>query len=213
VGPHGTRIPANTENVRSLEHTGEQASLAASTPHAPERDGQTSGLRGFGRVADGKPKRFCRLTWRSSVEAAFHAELTTAPPGLFSTIEHVGSTSAPRLAAKPIIDLMAATDDLDAVAAREGDLRLLGYGFHVAGTPGRLLYRRALPTPGHTTCTSSRPVPCRPRIRCCCVTTATTTPGRRPNSSRNSPTRRGPSVASRRRGWGRSEQCGKSERC
>jgi GrpB protein len=142
VGPHGTRIPANTENVRSLEHTGEQASLAASTPHAPERDGQTSGLRGFGRVADGKPKRFCRLTWRSSVEAAFHAELTTAPPGLFSTIEHVGSTSVPGLAAKPIIDLMAATDDLDAVAAREGDLRLLGYGFHVAGTPGRLLYRR-----------------------------------------------------------------------
>lgn len=37
---------------------------------------------------------------------------------------------------------MAATDDLDAVAAREGDLRLLGYGFHVAEMPGRLLYRR-----------------------------------------------------------------------
>jgi GrpB-like predicted nucleotidyltransferase (UPF0157 family) len=34
------------------------------------------------------------------------AELTTAPPGLLSTIEHVGSTSVPGLAAKQIIDLM-----------------------------------------------------------------------------------------------------------
>jgi PAS domain S-box-containing protein len=42
-----------------------------------------------------------------------------------------------------------------------------------------------------------------------CITMAATTPGRRPSSSRNSPTRRGPSAASRRRGCGRSEQCGK----
>lgn len=43
-------------------------------------------------------------------------------------IEHVGSTSVPGLAAKPIIDLMAATGDLDGVGTREGDLHLLGYG-------------------------------------------------------------------------------------
>jgi GrpB-like predicted nucleotidyltransferase (UPF0157 family) len=48
----------------------------------------------------------------------------------------------PGLAAKPIIDLMAATGDLDGVGAREGDLHLLGYGFHDTGMPGRLLYRR-----------------------------------------------------------------------
>jgi GrpB-like predicted nucleotidyltransferase (UPF0157 family) len=48
----------------------------------------------------------------------------------------------PGLAAKPIIDLMAATGDLDGVGAREGDLHLLGYGFHHTGMPGRLLYRR-----------------------------------------------------------------------
>jgi len=48
----------------------------------------------------------------------------------------------PGLATKPIIDLMAATDDLDGVAARDGDLRLLGYEFHDAEMPGRLLYRR-----------------------------------------------------------------------
>jgi GrpB-like predicted nucleotidyltransferase (UPF0157 family) len=70
------------------------------------------------------------------------AELTAALPGLFSTIEHVGSTSVPGLAAKPIIDLMAATDDLAGVVARDGDLRLLGYEFYDAGMPGRLFYRR-----------------------------------------------------------------------
>jgi GrpB-like predicted nucleotidyltransferase (UPF0157 family) len=37
---------------------------------------------------------------------------------------------------------MAATGDLDGVGAREGDLHLLGYGFHDTGMPGRLLYRR-----------------------------------------------------------------------
>jgi GrpB-like predicted nucleotidyltransferase (UPF0157 family) len=33
----------------------------------------------------------------------------------FREIEHVGSTSVPGLAAKPVIDLMASVDDLDAV--------------------------------------------------------------------------------------------------
>lgn len=70
------------------------------------------------------------------------AELMAALPGLFSAIEHVGSTAVPGLAAKPIIDLMAATDDLDRVVARDGDLRQLGYQFHDAGMPGRLFYRR-----------------------------------------------------------------------
>ena len=70
------------------------------------------------------------------------AELVAALPGLFSAIEHVGSTAVPGLAAKPIIDLMAATDDLDQVALRDEDLRRLGYEFHDAGMPARLFYRR-----------------------------------------------------------------------
>jgi len=70
------------------------------------------------------------------------AELMDALPGLFSAIEHVGSTSVPGLAAKPIIDLMAAADGLDRVVARDDDLRRLDYKFHDAGMPGRLFYRR-----------------------------------------------------------------------
>ena len=75
------------------------------------------------------------------------AEPIAALPGLFSAIEHVGSTAVPGLAAKPIIDLMAATDDLDRVVGRDGDLRLLGYEFRDAGMPGRLFYRRGADTP------------------------------------------------------------------
>ncbi len=79
--------------------------------------------------------------WPGLAEQAI-AELLTAQPGLFSAIEHIGSTSVPGLAAKPIIDLMAATGDLDDVVARADGLRELGYEFHDARMPGRLLYRR-----------------------------------------------------------------------
>jgi GrpB-like predicted nucleotidyltransferase (UPF0157 family) len=58
--------------------------------------------------------------------AAAAAEL--APLGVFGTIEHIGSTSVPGLAAKPIIDLMAAAASPDAVAAVEDALGRLGPG-------------------------------------------------------------------------------------
>jgi GrpB-like predicted nucleotidyltransferase (UPF0157 family) len=78
-------------------------------------------------------------TWPSRAAAA-RAELM--PLGVFDAIEHIGSTSVPGLAAKPVIDLMAATTSLDAVAGREEDLAGLGYHRLDAGMPGRLFYYR-----------------------------------------------------------------------
>jgi GrpB-like predicted nucleotidyltransferase (UPF0157 family) len=71
--------------------------------------------------------------------AAARADLI--PLGVFDAVEHIGSTSVPGLAAKPIIDLMAAAD-LDAVAGREDDLAALGYHRFDVGTPARLFYYR-----------------------------------------------------------------------
>ena len=71
--------------------------------------------------------------------ALARVELLTLEP--FEAIEHIGSTSVPGLAAKPVIDLMAAAD-LDAVAAREQDLAELGYQRFDTGMPDRLFYVR-----------------------------------------------------------------------
>jgi GrpB-like predicted nucleotidyltransferase (UPF0157 family) len=72
--------------------------------------------------------------------AAARAELM--PLGVFDAVEHIGSTSVPGLAAKPIIDLMAAAASLDQVAAAQDALAGLGYQFLDTGMPGRLFYYR-----------------------------------------------------------------------
>lgn len=72
--------------------------------------------------------------------AAARAELI--PLGVFDAVEHIGSTSVPGLAAKPVIDLMAAAASLDRVAAAEDALAGLGYRRSATGMPGRLFYYR-----------------------------------------------------------------------
>lgn len=75
--------------------------------------------------------------------ARARTELIDALPGLFLNAEHVGSTSVPNVAAKPVIDLMVSVATLDDVtAAREAALQRLGYGRQSTGMPGRLFYRR-----------------------------------------------------------------------
>lgn len=69
-------------------------------------------------------------------------ELKTALPGIFLAIEHIGSTSVPGLAAKPVIDLMAAAEEVDMVARHDRVLSGLGYGRFGTGMPGRLFYQR-----------------------------------------------------------------------
>jgi GrpB-like predicted nucleotidyltransferase (UPF0157 family) len=59
------------------------------------------------------------LVARAARERAWLAGLLE--PWLVDGVEHVGSTAVPRLAAKPIIDLMASVDDPDDVVAHAGE--------------------------------------------------------------------------------------------
>jgi GrpB-like predicted nucleotidyltransferase (UPF0157 family) len=59
---------------------------------------------------------------------------------VFLAIEHFGSTSVPGLAAKPIIDLMVAADEVDLVAQHDDVLCALGYHRFDTGMRGRLFY-------------------------------------------------------------------------
>ncbi|MBE1604286.1 GrpB family protein [Actinopolymorpha pittospori] len=70
------------------------------------------------------------------------AELRATLPQEIVEIEHIGSTAVPGLAAKPVIDLMAATPDLETVSRREDALQDLGYRPHTNGMVDRLLYFR-----------------------------------------------------------------------
>jgi GrpB-like predicted nucleotidyltransferase (UPF0157 family) len=73
--------------------------------------------------------------------AAARAELASRLPGLFAAIEHIGSTSVPGLAAKPVIDLMAAAS-LAQVTGHDETLGEIGYQRYDTGMSGRLFYLR-----------------------------------------------------------------------
>lgn len=79
--------------------------------------------------------------WPAQAATAI-AELERALPGVPAEIEHIGSTAVPGLAAKPIIDLMAAVPELDVVRHHERALADLGYRPHSNGMTDRLLYVR-----------------------------------------------------------------------
>jgi GrpB-like predicted nucleotidyltransferase (UPF0157 family) len=79
--------------------------------------------------------------WPIRAEAAI-ADLIAALPGRFVEIEHIGSTSVPGLAAKPIIDLMASVGALDDVIAVDSVLASLGYLRTETGMSNRLFYAR-----------------------------------------------------------------------
>jgi GrpB-like predicted nucleotidyltransferase (UPF0157 family) len=58
-------------------------------------------------------------------------------------IEHVGSTSVPGLAAKPVIDILVGVTDLEAVDARNEAMTRAGYEAKGEnGIPGRRYFRR-----------------------------------------------------------------------
>jgi GrpB-like predicted nucleotidyltransferase (UPF0157 family) len=79
--------------------------------------------------------------WPALAESACR-QLTEALPGILTVIEHIGSTAVPGLAAKAIIDLMAAVPSLGMLAAAEPTLMSLGYQRYATGMPNRLFYFR-----------------------------------------------------------------------
>ncbi|XVU23935.1 GrpB family protein [Actinoplanes sp. CA-054009] len=69
-------------------------------------------------------------------------DLEAALPGVIRSAEHMGSTSVLGMAAKPVIDVMVAVDELGLVEEREGAVEALGYRRVDVGMPERLFYRR-----------------------------------------------------------------------
>jgi GrpB-like predicted nucleotidyltransferase (UPF0157 family) len=70
--------------------------------------------------------------------AAYHAERLAQASPIFVAVHHIGSTSVPGMAAKPIIDLMPLVRDLTPLDRERERLEALGYGWHGAfGMPGR----------------------------------------------------------------------------
>ena len=68
----------------------------------------------------------------------------------FVSAHHIGSTSVPGLAAKPVIDIMIEATSLETVDANGAAVGLLGYdalGEH--GIPGRRYFRKGLPHHTH----------------------------------------------------------------
>jgi GrpB-like predicted nucleotidyltransferase (UPF0157 family) len=71
---------------------------------------------------------------------------------LLLELHHIGSTSVPGLAAKPVIDMLAVVASLEALDARSGAMRQLGYEvMGEFGIAGRRYFRRDDSTTGDRT--------------------------------------------------------------
>jgi GrpB-like predicted nucleotidyltransferase (UPF0157 family) len=65
-------------------------------------------------------------------------------------IQHIGSTSVPGLAAKPIIDIVVGVEELPPSPTHIKALETLGYVYQgEAGIPGRHFFRKGMPRTHH----------------------------------------------------------------
>lgn len=120
----------------------EDAQREPTCPMRPSRDPGFSCARTRGMVVT------CRSRWCPTTRPGPNGSSRPAPrsspqlaPG-FLRLEHIGSTSVPGLAAKPVIDMMATVRRLqDGLAARTA-LAELGYQLVETGMPDRLFFQR-----------------------------------------------------------------------
>jgi GrpB-like predicted nucleotidyltransferase (UPF0157 family) len=72
--------------------------------------------------------------------------IVNALKGLDAAVEHVGSTSVPGLAAKPVIDIMVVVPDIPAAEKAIARLTALGYDYRgETGIPGRFYFGKGHP--------------------------------------------------------------------
>ena len=90
--------------------------------------------------------------WKSSFEAESARVLSTLGGDLVIKIEHVGSTSIPGLAAKPIIDMLVFVHSLTRAKDKISALEALGYAYWEDNPDKtRLFFVRGLPPNGPRT--------------------------------------------------------------
>jgi GrpB-like predicted nucleotidyltransferase (UPF0157 family) len=70
------------------------------------------------------------------------AELREVFGDAVTEIEHIGSTAVVGLLAKPVIDIGARAESLEAVAGKDSELAAIGFVHEPAGPPGRRTYTR-----------------------------------------------------------------------
>jgi GrpB-like predicted nucleotidyltransferase (UPF0157 family) len=88
-------------------------------------------------------------TWPLEFEAEM-ARIERACDGLPIRLEHIGSTSIPGLAAKPVIDILAGRPGTVAGSAYVAAFKQLGYEHKGAyGIPGRNYFRKGTPRTHH----------------------------------------------------------------
>lgn len=105
--------------------------------------GRAEGTEG---MTDGRPVSVADYDprWASMFEEA-RAEIMGRCGAAVVAVEHIGSTSVPGLAAKPIIDIMAGVESLDDARALVGPLAALGFEYvPKSDFPGRRFFRRGL---------------------------------------------------------------------
>ena len=80
--------------------------------------------------------------WPEKFQKEKEAILSKLGPAVVA-LHHIGSTSVPGLSAKPIIDMLMETSDLDLLDQCISELEALGYeGLGEFGIPGRRYYRK-----------------------------------------------------------------------